>query len=361
MFFKVKWFLTLIIALTFLTHCKTAKKKTETMENPVAEVAEVVETVKEDPIPAGHLPSLSVNGDSCFAYLKPDRKDTAFGPLKKGEGLKRLDANQGWVRVWISRLRLAGWVHKEEVSPFENAEIDQGTIPVEFLPTAEVTKAQVDILEEPSAGSGVVYQATSKEVFHILGEKDGWYQFWIPQLEKSGWTFGKLEGLPEKELAPEPPKVVGQEEDLVPSNLFQTYAVVGEKCETFLEPDSPDTALGNLLKGEGLKKLDSKPDWMQVWIPRLNLARWVRTTEASPSEDATLNENGIPQKLIPVLVVAKSRVNVRQDASVKSKVIAVAKKKQEYMKLDEKSGWCQIWLTDLGEKGWIYGKLVNRK
>jgi hypothetical protein len=59
--------------------------------------------------------------------------------------------------------------------------------------------------------------------------------------------------------------------------------------------------------------------------------------------------------------IIKNRVNIRKSASTRTPIIFKARQRQEFLMLDEKKGWYQIWIPDLEKKGWVAGKMVVKQ
>lgn len=138
------------------------------------------------------FPTYGVSGDSCYVYLKPSRRSENFGPLKKGENIKRIDARGQWFHVWIPRLRTSGWVPRNKVFKVKQNKSSSNGIPLDLLNTVTVISSRANIRSGPNTSASKIHLAKRKERFLILGERDGWYQIWVSPLRKKGWIYGKI-------------------------------------------------------------------------------------------------------------------------------------------------------------------------
>jgi hypothetical protein len=64
---------------------------------------------------------------------------------------------------------------------------------------------------------------------------------------------------------------------------------------------------------------------------------------------------------VTILNIIKKRVNIRKSASIRAPIILKARQRQEFLLLDEKRGWYQVWIPHLEKKGWISGKMVVKQ
>jgi hypothetical protein len=182
------FFLALGLTGLFWSACTTPKKDrapTTTETAPVPSSA--LKTA-----PSDLLSSLRVAGDSCYVFLRPDEKSRHFGPLMKGETLKRLDAQGSWIRVWIPRLRVSGWIPGAlAIEASENHDTPE-SIPADLMSTVTVIVRKANIREAPTTEADIVLVAKRNQQFWLLKEKGGWYQIWLPDLKRKGWISGKI-------------------------------------------------------------------------------------------------------------------------------------------------------------------------
>ncbi len=143
-------------------------------------------------IPASLLPTLTVAVDSCYVFLRPNEDSDFFGPLVQGEDIKKIDAVRYWVLVWIPRLRISGWVRKNQVYAVDKTASDQETVPTEQLIILNVVKRRVNVRKSPTTRARIIFRARQRQEYLLLDEKKGWYQIWIPQIKKKGWISGKM-------------------------------------------------------------------------------------------------------------------------------------------------------------------------
>lgn len=188
------WSLTLALA-TILTansaDWATAEEVTGGKEN-AGKVSKKPATTGPIKIPSSLFPTLGVAVDSCYVFLKPSKKSNFFGPLVKGEKIKRLDAYKKWVRVWIPRLLISGWVIGANVHATGKKNLSQGGIPENLITILTVIGKRANIRKGSSTRSSIILQAKRGEEFWLLNKKRGWYQIGIPHLKKKGWVHGKL-------------------------------------------------------------------------------------------------------------------------------------------------------------------------
>jgi hypothetical protein len=135
---------------------------------------------------------LAVGVDSCYVFLHPDGDASFFGPLRKGELVKRIDTARYWTLVWIPRLRISGWVRKRQVYPVNQKTSAEETVPTRYLSVINILKRRVNIRKSPTTRSRIIYKARQRQEFVMLNEKRGWYQIWIPPLKRKGWVAGSI-------------------------------------------------------------------------------------------------------------------------------------------------------------------------
>jgi len=143
-------------------------------------------------IPSNLLPTLAVGVDSCYVFLQPDGDASFFGPLRRGELLKRIDTERYWTLVWIPRLRISGWVRKRQVYSVNQETSAEKTVPTKYLTIINILKRRVNIRKSPTTRSRILYKARQRQEFVMLNEKRGWYQIWIPPLKRKGWVAGSI-------------------------------------------------------------------------------------------------------------------------------------------------------------------------
>ena len=138
------------------------------------------------------VPTLEVLSDSCFVFDEPRTNPYYFGPLRKGEKVKWLNAQDGWTDVWIPRLRISGWVKSSHVYETEQKDAEPITIPVKLFRKVVVTARTANVRSEARAQAQVLLIAKMDQEFWLLNEKGGWYLVWLSELNKAGWVFGKV-------------------------------------------------------------------------------------------------------------------------------------------------------------------------
>jgi hypothetical protein len=143
-------------------------------------------------IPANLLPTMAVGVDECYVFLRPNGDAPFFGPLRKGEAIKKIDVGKSWILVWTPRLRIPGWVRKHQVYRIPKEISHKETIPSKYLTVLHILKKRVNIRKAASTRSRIVYKARQRQEYLLLDAKRGWYQIWVPQVKKRGWVAGKL-------------------------------------------------------------------------------------------------------------------------------------------------------------------------
>jgi len=141
---------------------------------------------------ANLLPNMAVGVEECYIFVRPDGDAPFFGPLRKGENIKKIDARKSWILVWTPRLRISGWVRKHQVYRIHKQTSHKETIPSKYLTVLHILKKRVNIRKTASTRSRIVYKARQRQEFLLLDAKRGWYQVWVPQVGKRGWVAGKL-------------------------------------------------------------------------------------------------------------------------------------------------------------------------
>jgi hypothetical protein len=144
-------------------------------------------------------------------------------------------------------------------------------------------------------------------------------------------------------------------------NLLSTLEVTADSCHVFLQPKHSSQYFGPLTKEEKLKWLDTQGGWFHVWIPRLWDSGWVHESKVQETIETISSPVEVPKHLLRNVTVNAKLANIRRAPSTRSNILSVAKKGQEFWLLNKKKNWYQIWLSDLGKKGWIYRTLVTEK
>ena len=145
-----------------------------------------------DKISASLLPTLAVGLESCYVFLQPDGDSPFFGPLDGGELVKRVDGTSLWTLIWIPRLRISGWVRKNQVYRVKAKTSDEDTVPTEYLTVLNILKPRVNIRTRPSTRSRIIFKARQRQEFVMLDENKGWFQVWVSPLKQKGWVFGDI-------------------------------------------------------------------------------------------------------------------------------------------------------------------------
>jgi hypothetical protein len=143
-------------------------------------------------IPANLLPTMAVGVDECYVFVRADGDAPFFGPLRKGENIKKIDVGKSWILVWTPRLRISGWVRKHQVYRIHKEISHKETIPTKYLTVLHILKRRVNIRKAASTRSRIVHVARQRQEYLLLDAKRGWYQIWVPQVKKRGWVAGKL-------------------------------------------------------------------------------------------------------------------------------------------------------------------------
>jgi hypothetical protein len=146
---------------------------------------------KQNLLPADMLTSLAVVVDACQVSVEPNKRSPTFGPLVRGEVVKWLDVRDNWIRVWIPRLRISGWVLQSSVEEIQDTNANQAPIPVKELTTMIVVSENIRVRDAPTTKSEVALVADKNDAFFLLGEKEGWCRVWLPEQNRAGWIFGK--------------------------------------------------------------------------------------------------------------------------------------------------------------------------
>jgi hypothetical protein len=146
---------------------------------------------KQNLLPADRLTSLAVLVDACQVSVEPNKRSPTFGPLVRGEVVKWLDVRDNWIRVWIPRLRISGWVLQSSVEEIQDTNANQAPIPLKELTTMIVVSENIRVRNAPTTKSEVALVADKNGAFFLLGEKEGWCRVWLPEQNRAGWIFGK--------------------------------------------------------------------------------------------------------------------------------------------------------------------------
>jgi hypothetical protein len=143
-------------------------------------------------LPAGLIPTLEVTGHGRPVFLEPKENSLHFGPLVSGDLVKKLDFEGKWIRVWIPRLRISGWVTDADVKAAPGHHPDLPPVPERELTTVSVISERANVREGPSVKSTVVLVAKKDQKFFLINEREGWFKIWVSELGKAGWIFGQL-------------------------------------------------------------------------------------------------------------------------------------------------------------------------
>ena len=145
------------------------------------------------------------------------------------------------------------------------------------------------------------------------------------------------------------------------SSLVPTLEVLSDSCFVFDEPRTNPYYFGPLRKGEKLKWLDVQDGWTHVWIPRLRISGWVKSSYVYETEQKEPEPITIPAKVFTKVVVTARTANVRSEGRAQAQVLLIARMDQEFWLLNEKGGWYQVWLSELNKAGWVFGKVVSKQ
>ena len=137
------------------------------------------------------LTSLAVVVDACFVSVEPKRKSATFGPLTRGEVVKWLDVRDNWIRVWIPRLRISGWVLQSGVKEVQDTNATQPPVPEKELTVMIAVSEKIIVREIPTSKSDIILVAGKDDAFFLLGEREGWCRVWVPDQNRTGWILGK--------------------------------------------------------------------------------------------------------------------------------------------------------------------------
>ena len=182
---SVKFLIAIALVALVLVSCAGWKKDVE------AGVTDVDLSIPDE-IPASLLPTMAVGVDACYVFLRPDGDSHFFGPLAKGEQVARIDREGSWILIWSPRLRVSGWVRKHQIYVIKEESSDKESIPTRYLTILNIIKKRVNIRKSASIRAPIILKARQRQEFLLLDEKRGWYQVWIPHLEKKGWISGKM-------------------------------------------------------------------------------------------------------------------------------------------------------------------------
>ena len=145
------------------------------------------------------------------------------------------------------------------------------------------------------------------------------------------------------------------------SVLVPNLEVSSDSCHVFDEPRTSPHYFGPLRKGEKIKWLNSEGGWTHIWIPRLRISGWVKSSHVYEPEQADPTPITIPSSLFTKVVVTAKTANIRSEGRGEATVLLIAKRDQEFFLVNERGGWFQVWLTDLNKTGWIFAKTVTRQ
>jgi uncharacterized protein YgiM (DUF1202 family) len=142
-------------------------------------------------LPGNTLTSLEVVSDTCLVSVEPKKKSHSFGPLTRGEVVTWLEARENWIRVWIPRLRISGWVLQSGVEDIQDTNATQAPVPEREFTVMIAASEKINVRDVPTIKSEVILVADKGEAFFLLGEKEGWCRVWLPEKNRTGWIFGR--------------------------------------------------------------------------------------------------------------------------------------------------------------------------
>ena len=176
------WAALLVGILLFLNGCSESA-----MKQPVQPAASFQ---TGNPVPGNALTGLKIAVQACPVFLEPKDTSPAFGPLIMGEVVTWLDSRDTWVRVWIPRLRISGWIPEENAGQALDTTHNPPSIPEGEFTTLVGVPEKFNVREGPSGKSGVVLIARKGDEFILVGEREGWYRVWLPKHSKTGSAVG---------------------------------------------------------------------------------------------------------------------------------------------------------------------------
>jgi hypothetical protein len=180
-------FLLLIAASHFILGCSAfnaAEKNTKPeVQDPSPE--------KQYLLPVDTLTSLEVVSDTCLVSVEPKKKSHSFGPLTRGEVVKWLEARENWIRVWIPRLRISGWVLQSGVEEIQDTNATQAPVPEREFTVMIAVSEKTNVRDVPTIKSEVILVADKGDAFFLLGEREGWCRVWLHEKNRTGWIFGR--------------------------------------------------------------------------------------------------------------------------------------------------------------------------
>ncbi len=182
-----RFFVTLTLVAFVAVSCAGSKNGKSTRDRPRSGPVTL-----PDKIPSSLLPTIAIGVEPCYVFLHPDGDSPFFGPLVKGELVKRIDREGRWMLVWIPRLRISGWVRKRHVYLVNRKTSSKETVPTEYLTVLNILKKWVNIRKSPTTRAKIIFRAKQRQEFLMLNERKGWYQVWIPNLKKKGWVAGSI-------------------------------------------------------------------------------------------------------------------------------------------------------------------------
>lgn len=184
---KMRLYLASVLVALLVINCGLSKQEKSAGDRP-----ESGSITLPDKVSASLLPTLAVGSESCYVFLQPDGDSPFFGPLNGGELVKRVDGSRLWTLIWVPRLRISGWVRKNQVYRVKTKTSDDDTVPTEYLTIVNILKTRVNIRKGPSTKSKIIFRAKQRQEFVMLDEKGGWYQVWVSTLRQKGWVAGNI-------------------------------------------------------------------------------------------------------------------------------------------------------------------------
>ncbi|WP_246940719.1 SH3 domain-containing protein [Bacillus pinisoli] len=290
-----------------------------------------------------------INVDSLNVRSGPGLSYSVVAGLTQNQELEVLAKEGDWIKVKISN-SLSGWVASWLVTEKKKESKQTESVKEEKL---ESTADGLRIRKGPGTSFQVVGSVNKGDLLQFKERSESWVKISYQQFE--GWVHRDyVKGLPSETTTPSKDEKV----------IIKKGKITATSLNVRLSPSLNAVAIGSLKQDELVNIYAEKYDWYEINIG--NKTGWVHkdyvklTSEDAPSNNDENDENDDTTSTGQIAVVTATSLNVRDDFSLKGKVIAQVKKGDQLEVVSEQNNWCQVKLPD-GKTGWVAGWYVEKK
>ncbi|MBH0164076.1 SH3 domain-containing protein [Fictibacillus sp. 7GRE50] len=254
----------------------------------------------------------TVKSDSVNVYEKPSTRKQIINTLPSGTEISIISEINGWYQISFGNLN--GWVY--------STHLVKESKPINSLTLSAIALTDgIKVYSGASTRTKVVSSLKKNEKVQITNQINGWNQ--ITSSTTNGWVY---EGL-----------------------LAANVSVKAIKTNVYEKPSTRSSSIGSFTQGDKLL-IDSEINgWYFVTSSKLN--GWVYNTH--------LLKESVPLQTTPTLsaISLTSGLKVHSGASTRTSTISSLKKDQRVTITRQINGWNQI--TSPSISGWVFGGLLT--